>query len=115
MVLNETARAVFDERRDEHATRVFSYRGEPVVRLNNTAWQRARRGAAQQYEAELGRRCPANFPRVRRARSEAHLRAATALHRGLPRNTQAAVRAQERRHHDTLLGGGDRRTDRRHE
>ena len=37
----------------------------PCVRMNNTAWQRARREAAQQYEAGLGRPCPAIFAKVR--------------------------------------------------
>lgn len=65
VVLNQTARAVVDARRGEHATHVFSYRSEPVVRMNNTAWQRARREAAQQYETELGRPCPPIFAHVR--------------------------------------------------
>jgi integrase len=65
VVLNETARAVIDARRGEHPTHVFSYRGEPVVKMNNTAWQRGRREAAQQYEAELGRPCPPLFGKVR--------------------------------------------------
>ena len=33
--------------------------------MNNTAWQRARREAAQQYETELGRPCPPIFAQVR--------------------------------------------------
>ncbi len=65
VVLNQTARAVVDARRGEHPTHVFSFRGEPVVRMNNTAWQRARREAAQQYETELGRPCPPIFAQVR--------------------------------------------------
>ena len=65
VVLNQTARAVVDARRGEHPTHVFSFRGEPVVRMNNTAWQRARREAAQQYDAELGRPCPPIFAHVR--------------------------------------------------
>jgi len=65
VVLNQTARAVVDARRGEHPTHVFSFRGEPIVRMNNTAWQRARREAAQQYETELGRPCPPIFAQVR--------------------------------------------------
>ena len=33
--------------------------------MNNTAWQRARREAAEHYEQELGRPCPAVFAKVR--------------------------------------------------
>jgi len=65
VVMNETARAVIEARRGEHATHVFSLSGKPVAKMNNTAWQRARREAAQQYEAELGRPCPAVFAKVR--------------------------------------------------
>ena len=65
VVMNETARAVIEVRRGEHATHVFSLSGKPVAKMNNTAWQRARREAAQQYEAELGRPCPAVFAKVR--------------------------------------------------
>lgn len=65
VVMNETARAVIDARRGEHRTHVFAHRDKPVVHMNNTAWQRARREAAAEYEAILGRPCPPPFARIR--------------------------------------------------
>jgi len=65
IVLNYTARAVIKARRGQHPTHVFAYQGEPVSRMNNTAWQRARREAAEVYEEELKRPCPPLFARVR--------------------------------------------------
>jgi integrase len=65
IVLNDTAKAVIESRRGKHSTRVFAFRDAPVARMNNTAWQRARRGAAAVYEEELGRPCPELFARVR--------------------------------------------------
>jgi integrase len=61
VVLNETAKAIVDARRGKHAVYVFG----PVARMNNTAWQRARREAAAVYEEQLGRPCPPTFARVR--------------------------------------------------
>ena|SRR5262249_51894056 len=61
VVLNETARAVVEARRGQHPTHVFAHQGKPVAKMNNTAWQRALRESAQQYEADLGRPCPAGF------------------------------------------------------
>jgi integrase len=49
----------------QHPTHVFAYEGRQVVRMNNTAWQRARRDAAKEYEALLGRPCAPTFARVR--------------------------------------------------
>ncbi len=65
VVLNETARAVIEARRGQDPAYVFSYRDKPVTKMNNTAWQRARREAAEHYEQELGRPCPAIFAKVR--------------------------------------------------
>jgi integrase len=45
VVLNETAKAVVDACRGEHAEFVFCYRGKPVKFINNSAWQSARREA----------------------------------------------------------------------
>jgi len=63
IVLNDTAKAVVESRRGQHSTHVFTYRGHPVDCINNTAWQRARREAAEHYEEELGRPCPEGFQR----------------------------------------------------
>lgn len=65
IVLNDTAKAVIESRRKQHRTHVFAFRGDPVQRINNTAWQRARREAAAVYEEQLGRPCPELFARVR--------------------------------------------------
>ncbi len=65
VVMNETARAVIEARRSQHATHVFTHRDQPIARMNNTAWQRARREAAEHYEQELGRPCPPVFGNVR--------------------------------------------------
>ncbi len=65
VVLNATAAAVVESRRGGHATHVFAYQGEPLSRMNNSAWRRARREAAQAYREELGRECPPHFAGVR--------------------------------------------------
>jgi integrase len=45
IVLNGTARAVIEARRGHHPEFVFTYRGHPVDRMNNSAWRRAWRAA----------------------------------------------------------------------
>lgn len=45
IVLNDIARSVVESRRGRHKTHVFTYRGEPVRRMLNSAWCRARREA----------------------------------------------------------------------
>jgi integrase len=45
VVLNTVARRVVEARRGTHPTHVFTYRGEPVARLHNSAWKRAWRAA----------------------------------------------------------------------
>jgi integrase len=39
VVLNQTAREVVESRRGIHETHVFSYRGNPIQRLHNSAWK----------------------------------------------------------------------------
>jgi integrase len=41
VVLNSVARRVVEARRGMHKEYVFTYRGNPVGKLNNTAWKRA--------------------------------------------------------------------------
>lgn len=65
IVLNKVARSVIDGVRGNHAQRVFTYRGQPVQRIGNSGWQRARRRAAERYAAELGSACPDGFRRCR--------------------------------------------------
>jgi integrase len=45
VVLNRVARSVIEEVRGEHTEYVFTYRGNPVTAINNTAWQAARNRA----------------------------------------------------------------------
>ena len=42
VVLNSTARSVIESERGKHPNYVFTYRGEPVSRINNHAWRKAR-------------------------------------------------------------------------
>ena len=39
VVLNRTARKVIESRREIHDSHVFSYRGNPIQRLHNSAWK----------------------------------------------------------------------------
>lgn len=45
IVLNRIAKSVVDARRGKYATHVFSYKGKPLDRMGNSAWQRARKRA----------------------------------------------------------------------
>ena len=42
VVMNEVARSVVEGERDKHPTHVFTYRGNPVTKMYNGAWKRAR-------------------------------------------------------------------------
>jgi len=42
VIMNRVARSVVDEVRGVHSDFVFTYRGRPVTKINNTAWKRAR-------------------------------------------------------------------------
>ena len=43
VVLNQVARSVIEETRGLNSGYVFTYRGHPVKKLNNSAWKRARK------------------------------------------------------------------------
>ncbi len=60
-ILNRIALAVVDEVRGQHPEYVFSYRGHRIETMNITAWQSARRRAAEKYAARFGRACPEGF------------------------------------------------------
>lgn len=45
LVLNKAAREVVESRRGEHREFVFTYRGNPVQRMNNSGWRKAWRQA----------------------------------------------------------------------
>jgi integrase len=42
VVLNHVAKSVIDEMRGQHPEYVFTYKGNPVRRMNNNAWRKAR-------------------------------------------------------------------------
>lgn len=65
VVLNRTARSVIEECRGRHTDLVFTRRGKPLTRIYNSGWKAARRRAAERYEGELHRPCPAGFRAVR--------------------------------------------------
>ena len=64
VVLNAVARSIVDGQRDQHPTWVFPYRDNRVGKINNSAWKRARRNAAEGYETRVGVSCPAGFRSV---------------------------------------------------
>lgn len=43
VVLNRIARSVVEGRRGRHASHVFAFEGQPIQRILNTGWKRARR------------------------------------------------------------------------
>lgn len=65
IVMNDVARSVVDARRGIHPRFVFTYRGDRLGCMNNTAWQNARVAAARKYEEEFGRKAPWGFEHVR--------------------------------------------------
>lgn len=52
---NAIARRVIESRRGKHETHVFTYRGHPIGKLNNTAWKRAWRRAELPVEPMIRR------------------------------------------------------------
>lgn len=52
VVLNAVARSVVEELRGAHGTHVFTYLGEPVGSMHNTAWKRAWRAAGLPVEPQ---------------------------------------------------------------
>lgn len=65
VVMNEVARSVIDSVRDKHETYVFTYEDQPIVRMNNSAWRRARVKAAIRYEKENDTPCPLGLRNLR--------------------------------------------------
>ena len=45
LVCNGVAQSVIEAQRGKHATHVFTWRGKPISRMSNTAWDRARAAA----------------------------------------------------------------------
>ena len=65
VVLNAVARSVIDARRRKHPEFVFTYRGKKLECMNNTAWQNARKSAAEKYRERFVREAPFGFRRLR--------------------------------------------------
>lgn len=42
IVLNSVASEIIESRRNEHDTHVFTYKDDPIARMNNSAWKKAR-------------------------------------------------------------------------
>jgi integrase len=45
LVLNKTAKSIIESRRSQEGGHVFTYRGKPVARINNTGWRSAWKSA----------------------------------------------------------------------
>src|SRR5579871_1366460 len=60
-VLNSVAASVIERCRGKHPTAVFTFRGQPLGSVNNTAWVKARDRAVAKYEAVLGEPTPEGF------------------------------------------------------
>jgi integrase len=58
VVLNDVARSVVESCRGKHADYVFTYLGEPVGRMNNSAWDKARIRAAMKLYEDSGKVIP---------------------------------------------------------
>ena len=65
IVLNTAARAVIDAYRGQHPEFVFHRRGQRLMSMNNTGWQRARERAAGAYREKFDRPVPDGFRRIR--------------------------------------------------
>ncbi len=58
VVLNDVARSVVESCRGNHPERVFTYEGEPVGSMNNSAWCKARVRAAMKIYVASGKSIP---------------------------------------------------------
>ena len=65
VVLNRVAKSVVDSQRGIHASRVFTYRQRPLLRMYNSAWKRARVSAAKAYAKEHGEEVCWGFANLR--------------------------------------------------
>jgi integrase len=54
VVLNRVAKSVIDGQRGQHKRWVFPYRGQPMHRMNDTAWRNARAKAPGVWKEEYG-------------------------------------------------------------
>ena len=58
VVLNDVASSVIESCRGNHPERVFTYDGEPVNSMDNSAWVKARLRVAMQFYTESGKSIP---------------------------------------------------------
>jgi len=65
VVLNQVAKSVIDSQRGKHAIRVFTYRGQPIRGIYNSAWKRARENAADAYSRKYGEPASWGFTHLR--------------------------------------------------
>lgn len=65
VVLNQTAASIIKSRRNKHDEYVFTYKDQPIQRMNNTGWRNARSNAANRYEDEFNKTCPDGFKNIR--------------------------------------------------
>lgn len=65
VVLNKVAYSVIDTQRDKQSDFVFTYRGHPILQINNSAWKHARSNAAKKYEEVFCKPCTDGFRRIR--------------------------------------------------
>jgi len=49
IVCNQTAKSVVESQRGKHKQFVFTYKGNPITRMNNTGWKEARKKAALEF------------------------------------------------------------------
>ncbi len=61
VVLNDVARSVVESCRGKHSERVFTYKGELVGSINNTAWCNARVKAAMKIYIASGKHIPSDL------------------------------------------------------
>ena len=61
VVLNDVAQSVIEAQRGTHSTYVFTYKGNRVNAVNQSAWRKARVRAAEKYPAALRTAPPAGF------------------------------------------------------
>ena len=54
-----------DVRREKHPEYVFTYRGNKLDCMNNTAWQNGRKRAASKYKERFGKEAPWGFEHLR--------------------------------------------------
>jgi integrase len=63
VVLNDVARSVVESCRGVHPEHVFTYKGKPIGRINNSAWEKARIRLAMKLYVDSGNIIPAELVR----------------------------------------------------